>query len=173
MSQATHLARQFEAALLQLKNEINSYSRPALVWQLHGEIKNSGGTLCLHLLGNLNHFIGAILGNSGYVRNREAEFADRNVPVGKMIKEIDELIYRINTILEQMTDEQLAAAYPLDDGKIWKTNGARLFQLLSHLNYHLGQVNYHRRILSAALSLSEGVAQLDASSGSISKKLMR
>jgi hypothetical protein len=154
-------ANHFENALQQLKNEINSYTHKDNVWRTEGQIKNSGGTLCLHILGNLNHFIGAVLGNTGYVRNRDKEFSERNVPTGKMIKDIDEIMYRIKEILPKLTDEDLSGPYPLNDGKIWKITGDRLAQLLGHLNYHLGQINYHRRILDQPVSLPDEVSQLD------------
>src|SRR4249920_1049246 len=93
------LGNHFDTALQQLKNEINNYTHKENVWKIDGQIKNSGGTLCLHLLGNLNHFIGAVLGNTGYVRQRDNEFSDRNLPTSKMMKDIDELMYRIKTIL--------------------------------------------------------------------------
>lgn len=155
-----HLAQQFEAALLQLKNEINAYTHSQRMWQIAGDIKNSGGTLCVHLLGNLNHFIGAVLGHSGYQRNREQEFSGQPVAAARLIKDIDELSYAIKTILLQLTDEQLYGPYPLQDGKPWKTTEARLLQLLAHLNYHLGQINYHRRIMDPVTSLPADVARL-------------
>ncbi len=94
-----YLANQFEGALIQLKNEINSYTHKEDLWKLKGDIKNSGGTLALHLIGNLRHFIGAALGNSGFIRNREAEFNDRNVPTSAIMKEVDELAYSIKTTI--------------------------------------------------------------------------
>ena len=156
-----YFANQFESALLQLKNEMNSYTHKENVWRIEGQIKNSGGTLCLHLLGNLNHFIGAVLGNTGYVRNRDKEFSERNVSTAKMIKEIDELTYRVKGILSGLTDEQMADLYPLNDGKIWKTTRDRLLQLLAHLNYHLGQINYHRRLLDQPVSIADNIGKLD------------
>ncbi|MEP7128316.1 MAG: DinB superfamily protein, partial [Chitinophagales bacterium] len=75
-----YLADQFESALIQLKYEINNYTHKEKMWKLKGDIKNSGGTLALHLIGNLRHFIGTTLGNTGFVRNRDAEFNDRDVP---------------------------------------------------------------------------------------------
>ena len=155
------LTNHFETALQQLKNEINNYTHKENVWKIDGQIKNSGGTLCLHLLGNLNHFIGAVLGNTGYVRQRDNEFSDRDVPTSKMMKEIDELMYRVKTILPALTDEQLNGPYPLNDGKMWKITSDRLAQLLAHLNYHLGQINYHRRLLDQPVSLPDEVHQLD------------
>ncbi len=109
------LADQFEAALLQLKYEISSYTHKENMWAIDNDIKNSAGTLALHLLGNLNHFIGATLGNTGYVRNREAEFSELNVPSSKLMKEIDEITYRIKIIIGNLTDSDLSNNYPLID----------------------------------------------------------
>jgi uncharacterized damage-inducible protein DinB len=153
-------AGHFETALMQLKNEINSYTHKDNLWKTAGSIKNSGGTLCLHLLGNLNHFIGAVLGNTGYVRQRDREFADRDVPTGQLIREVDELTYRVKTILLNLSDAELNGPYPLNDGKMWKTTADRLMQLLAHLNYHLGQINYHRRLLEQPVSLPDDVVKL-------------
>lgn len=156
-----YLAQQFESALLQLKNEINSYTHKENIWEVHGEIKNSGGTLVLHLLGNLNHFIGATLGNSGYVRNREAEFSERNISSSAMMKSTDELMYRVKEIVGNLTEAQLFGEYPLKDGKPAKITVERLVQLLAHLHYHLGQLNYHRRLLEQPVSLPDGVDRLE------------
>jgi hypothetical protein len=131
------------------------------MWAIDNDIKNSAGTLALHLLGNLNHFIGATLGNTGYVRNREAEFSELNVPSSKLMKEIDEITYRIKIIIGNLIDSDLSNDYPLIDGKPATKTGERLIQLLAHLNYHLGQINYHRRLLEQPVSLPDDVDRLD------------
>ena len=156
-----YLANQFEGALIQLKNEINSYTHKEDLWKLKGDIKNSGGTLALHLIGNLRHFIGATLGNSGFIRNREAEFNDRNVPTSAIMKEVDELAYSIKTSISQLTQEQLHGEYPLKDGKPAKITVERLIQLFGHLQYHIGQINYHRRLLEAPVSIQDGIEKLE------------
>lgn len=162
-----YLAEQFEAALLQLKNEINAYTHKEHVWQVSGQIANSGGTLAWHLIGNLNHFIGAVLGNTGYVRNRNAEFADRNISTSKLMKDVDEISYRIKMIVPNLTDGQLFGEYPLKDGKPAKITAERLVQLLAHLNYHVGQINYHRRLLDQPVSLPDDVQWLDTKRGAV------
>ena len=111
-------------------------------------INNSAGTLTLHLIGNLNHFFGAILGNTGYIRNREAEFSDRNIPVSEMISSIHKTSEVINNVLLTVNSETLTSDYPLQVfGEPIKTSKF-LIHLQGHLNYHLGQVNYHRRLLT-------------------------
>ena len=156
-----YLADQFEAALLQLKNEINSYTHKENVWRIENQIANSGGTLAWHLIGNLNHFICGVLGNTGYVRHRDKEFTDCNIPTSKLMKEVDELSYRVKNIVANLTDGQLNAPFPLNDGKPAKITVQRLVQLLAHLQYHVGQINYHRRLLDQPVSLPDDVQQLD------------
>ena len=56
----------FERDLNKMAEEVKTYKEESQLWVVKGEIKNSAGNLCFHLLGNLNHFIGAILGNTGY-----------------------------------------------------------------------------------------------------------
>lgn len=138
----------FERDLNQLITELESYPSESSIWQVAPGITNSGGTLALHLIGNLNHFIGAVLGNSGYVRNRDAEFNDRNIPRDKMIHDIHETLKNIKEILNQVTVEQLEKDYPRPPlGTPIKTEHFLIY-LQSHLNYHLGQINYARRILT-------------------------
>ena len=127
--------------------KIKSYNIESNIWRVDGDIINSGGTLCLHLVGNLNHFIGATLGETGYVRNRTAEFNDRDVPREILIGKVEETIKMVKVVLLSLTEEALAQEYPrvvLD--KRFSTFDF-IMHLYGHLNYHLGQVNYHRRLL--------------------------
>ena len=147
---ANILTELFQRDLLKLKEEINLYDDEAKLWVIDKEIKNSAGNLALHLTGNLKHFIGAVLGGSGYVRNREAEFADKNIPRHEIIKSIDETSAIINSILNKISDTDLEKEYPLE---VLKYKGRMtteffLIHLYGHLNYHLGQINYHRRLLT-------------------------
>ena len=136
----------FERDLLRLKEEINLYPDEAALWTLRGEIANSAGTLCLHLVGNLNHFIGAALGRNGYVRTRDAEFAQRNVPRNELNAAIDRTVEVVRQTLERMQDRDFDRDFPLEKhGKVVKTD-YMLLHLLTHFNYHLGQINYHRRL---------------------------
>jgi len=135
--------------LEKLKTEISSYKDETKIWEISGHIKNSAGNLCLHLCGNLQHFIGAILGNSGYVRNRDAEFSKKNVPLTELVKEIDETIKVIKLTLESLTDTELNKIYPSNIFGEGTTTFTFLIHLATHLNYHLGQINYHRRLLDS------------------------
>jgi len=83
------LIKLFLRDLEKLKTEITSFKDEAKMWAISGDIKNSAGNLCLHICGNLQYFVGAVLGNSGYVRNRDEEFSRKNVLVKELVNEID------------------------------------------------------------------------------------
>ena len=141
------LIQLFQRDLEKLKTEITSYKDEKKIWEVSGEIKNSGGNLCLHICGNLQHFIGTMLGNSGYVRDRDSEFSRKNVPVEEMQKDIDETIVIIKKTLMELDESKLEEPYPINVFGNEMTTGFFLAHLTTHLNYHLGQINYHRRLL--------------------------
>lgn len=139
----------FTRDLEKLKEEIGLYRDENALWVTRGEIANSAGNLCLHLIGNLKHFIGATLGHSGYVRTRELEFSQKNVPRSELLLALDNTIDVVQSTLGNLSDSDLWADFPLEKhGKVVSTD-YMLLHLLTHLNYHLGQVNYHRRLLDA------------------------
>ena len=135
--------------LNKLKQEINLFPDEGSVWKVKDGVTNSAGNLCLHLCGNLQHYIGAVLGGSGYQRNRDNEFAARGIPREKLVAEIDAAIKAVQVTIPSLSDAVLQAEYPADVfGKPMKT-GYFLIHLSAHLGYHLGQVNYLRRMLVA------------------------
>lgn len=131
-----------------LATEISSYPTEESMWLLLGDIKNTAGNLCLHLCGNLQHFIGAVLGNTGYVRNREAEFADKHVPKEKLLAEIEATKKTVSQTLSQMDASELQEEYPIQVFGAPMTTEYFLIHLSGHLMYHKGQINYHRRLLA-------------------------
>lgn len=133
--------------LNKLKEEISAFKNENDLWHIQSDVKNSPGNLALHLTGNIKHFIGAQLGNSGYVRNRDKEFSDKNIPREKILSGIDEAIEVLNATLSKFTDDVLQKDYPILFLNKQHTFGEILFILYGHLNYHLGQINYQRRLL--------------------------
>lgn len=133
--------------LLKLKIEIESYKDESNLWRIEKNISNSGGNLCLHLVGNLNAYIGAILGQTGYVRDRDAEFSLKNIPRKELIQKIEETILVIDKVLPRLTQEQLEREYPIIVLKEPTSTEFFLVHLATHLTYHLGQINYHRRLI--------------------------
>jgi len=141
------LTELFSRDLLKLKREIELYKKDSNLWRIENSIKNSGGNLCLHLIGNLKTYIGNGLAQIGYVRNREFEFAGKFVDRTTLIEMIDETIQIVNQGLSKISSEQLSQNFPI---KVWEKETAMAFTIMhlhAHLNYHLGQINYHRRML--------------------------
>ena len=137
----------FDRDLKKLHDEIDSYTDETKLWKTTDGISNSAGNLCLHLCGNLRHFIGATLGDDPYTRNRDAEFALKNIPKVKLLAEIEETKQSVQTALSKLDPGTLRQNYPLNVlGKIHTTEFF-LIHLAAHLNYHLGQINYHRRMV--------------------------
>lgn len=143
------LIKIFTRDLNKLKIEIDAYKREENLWLLDKEIKNSAGNLCLHLVGNLNHFIGAILGDSGYIRQRNLEFSLKNVLKTELLQQIDDTMQLVENELVKLTAEDLEKQYPMDVFKEPMSTEFFLVHLSTHLSYHLGQINYHRRLIDS------------------------
>ncbi len=141
------LYKLFERDLDRLYTEISKYTNENNLWITDKQIPNSGGNLCLHLIGNLNTYIGKDLGGSGYVRNRDAEFALKNVPRAELMKKITSTKEIVLNTIANLTEADLQKE-PKD--KVFDhpaTVEYLLIHLTTHLTYHLGQINYHRRFL--------------------------
>ncbi|MBK8425866.1 MAG: DUF1572 family protein [Lewinellaceae bacterium] len=137
----------FERDLRKLREEMNLYADENKLWVVQEGISNSAGNLCLHLLGNLNHFIGAILGHSGYVRQRDDEFSLKDIPLGILTAQIDATIAVVQEALSGLLDTDLEGNYPEQKHGETVKMDFMLLHLLGHLSYHLGQINYHRRLI--------------------------
>ena len=136
----------FETDLAKLRREVEAFSDETVFWSTSGDIRNSPGNLTLHLLGNLNHYIGAKLGNTGYVRDRPLEFSSDPIPRGELLERIDRTAAVVTDTIKALTDDHLRAPYAVDSGEDARAVATELVRILTHLNYHLGQINYHRRL---------------------------
>jgi uncharacterized damage-inducible protein DinB len=137
----------FNRDLNRLKQEISAYQNEEIIWHIEQGIANSAGNLCLHLVGNLNTYIGTELGKTGYIRDRELEFSLKDIPKEELIKKVEETITVVNDALDTLLDEKLDEEYPMLVFDAKTTTGYFLVHLATHLTYHLGQINYHRRLL--------------------------
>jgi hypothetical protein len=140
------LIKLFHRDLNTLKREIDAYQNEDNLWISNDEISNSAGNLALHLIGNLNHFIGATIG-SGYVRQRDLEFSLKDVPKAELIIQIDDTISIVESIINRLTESDLQKEYKRRVSEDYMTTEFFLVYLTIHLAYHLGQINYHRRLL--------------------------
>ncbi|CAA9200088.1 hypothetical protein FLA105534_02965 [Flavobacterium bizetiae] len=136
----------FNRDLNQLKVEIESYQNESQLWVIDKNISNSGGNLCLHLIGNINTYIGAEIGKTDYIRNRPLEFSLKDIPKSELINKIEETILVVNKALDNLTQADLETIYPQIVFEKEMTTGFFLVHLSTHLAYHLGQINYHRRL---------------------------
>ncbi len=141
------LQKLFERDLKALRREIESYSEESDLWIVKKSISNSGGNLALHLVGNLNHFVGTHIGKTAYVRERELEFTNKNVPRNEILESIDATMDMLKNTLRKLSEEQLKDDYPLVVFKEKMSTAFFLVHLTTHLSYHLGQINYHRRLV--------------------------
>ena len=144
----TSLIELFIRDLNKLNDEILAYPDEYSLWEVDASIKNSGGNLAIHIIGNLNHFIGAHIGSTNYIRQRDKEFNDKNVPRELIVDHIKDIKNILIDVLSSLNNEVLSRNYPIEVfGKPMSTEYF-LIHLYGHLNYHLGQINYNRRLLS-------------------------
>lgn len=139
----------YERDLNKVITEIALYKKEENMWLVEKGIANSAGNLALHLIGNLHTFIGKEIGKTNYVRNRDLEFSQKDVSRASLILELENTILMIKDSLSALTDTDLQADYPFPKFAESSSNEYLLMHLLIHLSYHLGQINYHRRLLDA------------------------
>jgi uncharacterized protein DUF1572 len=131
-----------------LERELNAYPTEAQIWALPAGLPNSAGTLALHAAGNLRHFVGAVLGGTSYVRDRDAEFSRRNVPRSELIEDLRQAERAVRDTLPSMDAGRFAETYPLPVANRRVNTGEFMTHLVAHLAYHAGQLNFHRRIVT-------------------------
>jgi len=137
----------YERDLRKLIEEINLFKHEENLWRTAGSIKNSAGNLALHIIGGTNYLIGTNLANTGYIRDRDQEFAAKGIHRQELVTHLEDLVVMTTHTLSNLTQEQLEANYPILFDGVERPTSYILQQLLLHLNYHLGQVNYLRRVL--------------------------
>jgi len=139
----------FARDLNRLYNEIKLYKSEDAIWKTEKQIPNSAGNLCLHLIGNLNTFIGKEIGHTVYMRNRELEFSLKNVPRAALLEKVKNTTEVVSSSLDKLDNKLLENEYPVlvFEGKI--STQYLLIHLATHLTYHLGKINYHRRLIDA------------------------
>lgn len=162
------LARQLHAVLVRelraLRREVEAYPDEAAIWVVPEGISNSCGTLVLHLVGNLRTYVGKQVGGDAYERDRPREFAARNLSRAELLREIDATIAAVDGAMPKLTAETLAARYPLAVGPVTVNAQDFLLHLAVHLGYHLGQVDYHRRLVTKSPATVATVAPAELAS---------
>jgi uncharacterized damage-inducible protein DinB len=133
--------------LNRLRSEIEQYVKEENIWKVEGLVANSAGNLCMHLVGNLNTYIGKEIGNISYIRNRELEFSVKDISRKELLEKIDNTIEVVNRSLDNLDEGSLANDYPVLVFDQKTSTEYLLVHLATHLAYHLGQINYHRRLM--------------------------
>ncbi|OGU31069.1 MAG: hypothetical protein A3K13_06200 [Gemmatimonadetes bacterium RIFCSPLOWO2_12_FULL_68_9] len=160
---AAHLRTVITRELRALAREMRAYPDDASVWRTFPGVSNSAGTLALHLAGNIQHYVGAKLGGTSYQRDRAAEFARRDVSRTELLQEIERAIAAAEGTLLRLSDQELAADFPeAVGGRIIRTDEF-LLHLAAHLGWHLGQVDYHRRMVTGETGKIGAVAVTELS----------
>ena len=149
-----------------LSREVKAYRDEGQLWQTVPGMANAGGTLVLHLAGNLRHFIGARLGGTGYVRDRAAEFSRRDVSVEDLLQEIEVARAEVARTLSRLDDGSLPEVFPEVITDMRVDTGEYLIHLLTHFAYHLGQIDVHRRIVTGDVSSVGAVKPAELGSAS-------
>ncbi|HTE34178.1 MAG TPA: DUF1572 family protein [Chryseolinea sp.] len=140
------LATFYERDIRMLIDEVYLFKNEENLWRTQGSIRNSCGNLVLHIIGGMNYLIGANLAQTGYVRDRDQEFIRKGVERKVLVAQLEELIPMIIKTLNAL-DGRMEDEFPIMFDDMKRTNSYVLTQLSLHLNYHLGQVNYLRRVL--------------------------
>lgn len=147
------IAAIIERELRTLRAQLEAYADERDLWLLAPGISNPPGVLAAHLVGNLQHFIGARLGGTGYLRDRPAEFARRDRTRDELLAAIDETRGVVRVTLASLPEAELDQEFPEVVAGVRVTTGDYLIHLVSHLAYHLGQVDYHRRLLAGGATV--------------------
>jgi uncharacterized damage-inducible protein DinB len=115
------------------------------LWRRPIDPGNSIGHLILHLTGNLNHFVGGMLGGTGYVRDREREFTETDLPSKEeLLSKLDEAVATFRRVVGGLSAEQFAEPHPEERfGPVLRA----LVQLIAHFALHRGQMTYLRRMV--------------------------
>lgn len=150
MKLAQEIAALFDRDLTRLEQELHAFPDTETLWMVAPGVSNAAGTLALHLEGNLREYIGRQLGHRDYTRDRAREFSARGISRQELLERVGELRGTIPPVIRELAPEALAEAYPEPYNGAAITTQQFLVHLLSHFNYHLGQIDYLRRFTSGA-----------------------
>ncbi len=147
-----NMARLLLRDLAAMRREIEQYPDDELPWKAVPGLTNAGGNLVLHISGNLQHFIGTMLGGSSYVRNRDSEFVRRGLTRVQLVHEVDQATHAVTKTLSTLPSAKLEGMFPQDINGNRVPTDIFLVHLVAHLAYHLGQLDYHRRCVTGDAS---------------------
>lgn len=139
----------YKKELERLKQEILAYAADEQVWVAPSNTI-AAGNLCLQLTGSLQHYIGNLIGDSGYIRNKEAELKAKNLSRERLLEEVDNTSVVVVNTLEELSKTELQKVFPSTEFEEPVTTEYYLLHLLKVLGYYLGQIRYHRLVVTGA-----------------------
>jgi len=145
---ADELADLLHRDLTRLIQQIHAFTDPITLWRCAPGITNSAGNLALHLEGNLREYVGRIVGGIPYQRVRDQEFSRKNLTAGDLTRRLEETRQVVTASLRQMDEDQLPHTFPGDPSGVPTSTRPYLIHLYGHFSYHLGQIDYLRRLLT-------------------------
>jgi hypothetical protein len=148
MTIAHGLAALFSRDLTRLIQELQAFPSDETLWERAPGVKNSAANLVLHLEGNLREYVGRQLGQVAYTRARDREFALTSVSRDEMVRRMQDVKELVAKVVSRLSDSELGANYPEDVLGTPLSSLDFLVHLHGHLNFHLGQIDYLRRILT-------------------------
>ncbi len=131
------------------QRELDLFPDDEALWRTLPGVSNSAGNLALHVAGGLQHYVGAVLGGSAYVRNRDGEFSRRTGSRGELVEELRKAAVAVRTVVPNLTNAVLEHDFPeavIPDRRIQTLRF--LMHLCAHASFHLGQAGYLRRGLT-------------------------
>lgn len=140
-----HIRKLLVRDLRGMQREINAFPDDASVWETPPSVSNCAGILAMHGCGNLNHFIGHVLGGNGYMRDREKEFSNQGLSRAEISAEFDRTIAAMESVLPRLDPARLSEPFPLPIAGNTLNTQLFLTHLCVHLAFHLGQLGYLRR----------------------------
>jgi hypothetical protein len=136
------------------EREVSLYANDETLWKTLPGVTNSTGNLAMHVAGNLQHYVGTVLGGTGYVRNRDAEFARRSGTRAEVVAELRKAASVVRDVLPKISEEKLAGEFPEAVMGMKFRTSTFLTHLCAHAGFHLGQAGYLRRGLTGNTSSS-------------------
>ena len=155
---SSELTRFFLRELACLRRELEAYPDEDLIWHVPSGAPNSSGTLALHLSGNIQHYIGAILGGNDYARDRDAEFTTRGLSRADLLDHVAAAERTVSAILPQIHDSSLTEPFSEPMRGVTLSKREAFLHVAMHLAYHIGQVDYHRRLVTGDSSGVDAVS---------------
>ena len=109
------------------------------VWWRANSASNSIGNLLLHLSGNVRQWIVVGLGGAVDKRDRDAEFAQRDViPRDELLARLRETLHEADQTLADFADERLLDQFTIQG--IETSALAAIVHVVEHFSMHTGQI---------------------------------